>query len=222
MPTRRLKQGCHGNPSGVSVDFEKASAKPRPRVEIQNIAWTDSFPALQPAESHQLVMTINRERSPEIDFPVPNATLTTQFRKHNSGVRPAEDLNHGQEDRRKIGSHRLLLCTNNLPTPRSSPGDESACVTEVTQQADASSTTSSPFTATAGKPRPTKAVFVPSRTGKLGRGVAKETPSSRRAQRLHPGNLRGGGFDQLTEKYLADEKAAFDELASSDLRSDAE
>lgn len=211
-----------GNPSGVSVDFAKAFGESIGRtVEIQNIAWDGLLPALQTGMIDMIVssMTITEERGQVVDFSVPyaNAYLAILVNA-NSGVESMDDLNQaGKKIAVKIGSTGYFFATNNLPNAEViGLADESACVTEVSQgKADAFIYDQlTIYRNWQQNPDTTKAIFVPFQdVENWGVAVAKgNTELLDQLNAFIPAYYENGGFDELTAKYLADEKAAFDEL----------
>jgi len=211
-----------GNPTGVSVDFALAFGESIGReVEIQNISWDGLLPALQTGMIDMVIssMTITEERGEVVDFSVPyaNAYLAILVNAE-SGVESADDLNQaGKKIAVKIGSTGYFYATNNLPNAEViGLADESACVTEVTQgKADAfiydQLTIYRNWQANLDT---TDAIFVPFQdVENWGVAVAKgNTELLDELNQFIPAFYAEGGFDELTEKYLADEKAAFDEL----------
>ena len=211
-----------GNPTGVSVDFAKAFGESIDReVEIQNIAWDGLIPALQTGMVDMVIssMTITEERAQVIDFSVPyaNAYLALLVNA-KSGVESIDDLNQsGKKVAVKIGSTGYIYATKNLTNAEViGLPDESACVTEVTQgKADAFIYDQlTIYRNWQANPDTTKAVFVPFQDVENW-GVAVQKGNSELLSQLNafiPEYYANGGFDALTEKYLATEKAAFDEL----------
>ncbi len=212
----------NGDPSGVSVDFAKAfGASIGREVEIQNIAWDGLIPALQTGMIDMIIssMTITEERSQVIDFSVPyaNAYLAILVNA-NSGVESMDDLNQaGKKIAVKIGSTGYFFAMNNLPNAEViGLADESACVTEVSQgKADAFIYDQlTIYRNQQANPDTTKAIFVPFQDVENW-GVAVAKGNAELLDQLNafiPAFYAQGGFDELTAKYLADEKAAFDEL----------
>lgn len=212
----------NGDPTGVSVDFAKDFGESIGReVEIQNISWDGLLPALQTGMIDMVVssMTITEERGQVVDFSVPyaNAYLAILVNAE-SGVETIEDLN--QADRKiavKIGSTGYFFATKNLSNAEIiGLADESACVTEVSQgKADAFLYDQlTIYRNWQANPETTKAIFVPFQDVENW-GVAVAKGNAELLDQLNafiPEYARSGGFDALTEKYLAAEKAAFDEL----------
>ena len=211
-----------GNPSGVSVDFAKAFGESIGReVEIQNIAWDGLIPALQTGMIDMIVssMTITEERGQVIDFSVPYANAYLAILTNiNSGIETVDDLNvAGKKIAVKIGSTGYFYATENLPNAEViGLADESACVTEVSQgKADAFIYDQlTIYRNWQQNPDTTKAVFVPFQdVENWGAAVAKgNTELLDQLNAFIPEFYANGGFDELTQKYLADEKTAFDEL----------
>lgn len=212
----------NGDPTGVSVDFARAFGESIGReVEIQNISWDGLLPALQTGMIDMVVssMTITEERGQVVDFSVPYANAYLAILVNvESGVETVEDLNQtGKKIAVKIGSTGYIYATNHLTNAEViGLADESACVTEVTQgKADAFIYDQlTIYRNWQQNPDTTAAIFVPFQdVENWGIAVAKgNTALLDQLDAFIPAYYEDGGFDALTEKYLADEKAAFDEL----------
>lgn len=210
-----------GNPTGVSVDFSKAFAEYLGRpVRIENISWDGLIPALQTGQVDMVIssMTIKEERLEKIDFSKPYAkALLALLVNKDSAVEKAEDLNQtGMVIAAKTGSTGEIYAQKNLPNAEIlSLPDESACVTEVSQgKADAFIYDQlTIYRNNQNNPETTKAVYIPFQDVEYwGVGVKKgNTELLNSLNTFIDKFTKEGGFDTITEKYLKEEKAAFDE-----------
>lgn len=212
----------NGDPSGVSVDFIKAFGEyvGRP-VEIENTAWDGLIPALQTGKADLVIssMTITEERKETVDFskPYANALLALLTNKE-SGIDSIEDMNEsGRKIAVKTGSTGYLYAQNNLPNAEIiALPDESACVTEVAQ-GKADGFIYDQLTIYRNWQEnldTTNAVFIPFQDVDQW-GVAVQKGNTELVEELNDfidQYTEEGGFEKLTEKYLAEEKKAFDEL----------
>ncbi len=211
-----------GNPSGVSVDFAKAFGEYIGRdVVIENTAWDGLIPSLQTGKADMIVssMTITEARKETVDFSVPyaNALLAILANK-DSGITSIDDLNQpGKKLAVKTGTTGDTYAQTSLPNAeRIVLADESACVTEVVQgKADAFIYDQlTIYRNWKDNEDTTVAVFIPFQdVEQWGAAVKKgNTELLDKLNEFIPKFTAEGGFDKLTEKYLSDEKAAFDEL----------
>ena len=211
-----------GNPSGVSVDFAKAFGEYIGKdVVIENIAWDGLIPALQTGKADMVMssMTITDERKEKVDFsePYANALLALLTNK-DSGITSIEDMNvEGRKIAVKTGSTGYFYAQKNLPNAEIiALADESACVTEVVQgKADGfiydQLTIYRNWQANLDT---TGAVFIPFQEADQW-GIAVQKGNTELLDELNEfieKYTAEGGFDELTDKYLADEKKAFEEL----------
>ena len=211
-----------GNAAGISVDFSYAFGEYIGKeVKIENISWDGLIPALQTGKADMVIssMTITEEREKTVDFsdPYANAMLAV-LANADSGITSVEDLNkEGMKIAVKTGSTGYIYAQNNLTNAEIiGLPDESACVTEVAQgkadgfiydqltiyrnwQANIDTTT---------------AVFIPFQD-KDNWGVAVQEGNKELLEQLNSfiaDYTAEGGFDELSEKWLSEEKKAFDEL----------
>lgn len=211
-----------GNPSGVSVDFAKAFGESIGReVIIENTAWDGLIPSLETGKADMIVssMTITEERRKTVDFsdPYANALLAILTGKA-SGITSIDDLNQaGKKIAVKTGTTGYIYAQNNLANAEIiALADESACVTEVVQgKADAfiydQLTIYRNWKANEDS---TSAVFIPFQNVEQW-GVAVKKGNTELLEQLNEFIAKfgsEGGFEKLTEKYLSEEKAAFDTL----------
>lgn len=211
----------YGNPTGVSVDFAKAFGEYAGRpVRIENIGWDGLIPALQTGKVDMVIssMTIKEERLEKVDFSEPYAkSLLALLVNSKSDVGKAEDLNQeGKVVAVKTGSTGQIYAEKNLTKAKIVPFiDESACVTEVAQgKADAFIYDQLTIYRNNKKnPDTTKAVFIPFQGVEYwGVGVKKGNQElldqiNAFIEKFYAEN----GFEAITEKYLKEEKAAFDQ-----------
>ena len=213
---------AEGNPSGISVDFAKAFGEYIGReVTIENIAWDGLIPALQTGKADMVIssMTITEERKETVDFsePYANALLALLTNKA-SGITSIEDMNaRGRKIAVKNGSTGYFYAQKNLPNAEIiALPDESACVTEVSQgKADGFIYDQlTVYRNWQANLETTDAVFIPfQEADKWGIAVKKgNTELLRQLNDFIDKFTSEGGFDELSDKYLAEEKKAFDEL----------
>ena len=213
---------ANGDPSGISVDFYKAFGEYIGReVRIENISWDGLIPSLQTGKADMVIssMTITDQRKESVDFsdPYANAMLAVLSNK-NSGIESVEDLNQsGKKIAVKTGSTGYIYAQNNLPNAEIiALADESACVTEVAQgKADGFIYDQlTIYRNWQQNLETTSAVFIPfQEVDKWGVAVQKgNTDLLEQLNKFIQKYTEEGGFDELTEKYLAEEKKAFDEL----------
>ncbi len=212
----------NGEASGISADFAKAlGAYLGYEVEIQNIAWDGLIPALQTGTVDMVIssMTITEKRQEVIDFSDPYAcALLAILANAESNVERADDLN--QEGIRiavKTGSTGYFYAEEHFTNAQIiALNDESACVTEVSQgKADAFLYDQlTIYRNWQAHPDTTKAIFIPFQDVEYwGCAVAKgNTELREQINEFIEKYTQEGGWETLTEKYLADEKQAFDSL----------
>ena len=211
-----------GNPSGVSVDFAKAfSAYIGKDVEIDDTAWDGLIPSLQTGKADMVIssMTITADREKEVDFskPYANAQLAILANK-NSGVSSIDDLNQpGKKVAVKTGSTGDVYAQAHLQKAQIiSLADESACMTEVAQgKADGFLYDQlTIYRDQQQNPDTTVAIYIPFQQVEYW-GVAVKKGNTQLLNQLNTFITKytnEGGFDKLTDKYLKNEKAAFDKL----------
>lgn len=211
-----------GNPSGVSVDFAKAfGAYIGKIVKIENTAWDGLIPSLQTGKSDMVVssMTITEERKETVDFSDPYAnSLLAVLANKESGVKSIEDLNQGgKKVAVKTGSTGYLYAKEHLKNAEIiALADESACITEVSQ-GKADGFLYDQLTIYRNWQQysdTTEAIFIPfQEVDKWGVAVQKgNTQLLDQLNEFIKKYTKEGGFDDLTQKYLEKEKAAFDEF----------
>ena len=212
----------NGNPSGISVDFSKAFGEYLGKeVVIENISWDGLIPALQTGKVDMVIssMTITEKREETVDFsdPYANAMLAL-LTNVDSNVETIDDLNaEGMKIAVKTGSTGYLYAQEHLNKAEIiALPDESACVTEVSQgKADGFIYDQlTIYRNWMENQDTTKAIFIPFQDVEKW-GVAVQEGNDELREQLNEfikKYTEEGGFDELSEKYLSEEKKAFEEL----------
>ena len=211
-----------GLATGVSVDFAKdLGAYLGLETEIVNTAWDGLIPSLQTGKADLVIssMTITEKRKEEVDFsdPYANAILAILANK-DSGIASIDDLNKaGKKVAVKTGSTGHFYAEANLTNAEIiALTDESACVTEVSQgKADGFLYDQlTIYRNNQMNPDTTVAVFIPFQNVEYWGAAMKKgnTELLTGVNEFIKKYTDEGGFDRLSEKYLADEKKAFEEL----------
>jgi polar amino acid transport system substrate-binding protein len=211
-----------GEPMGVSVEFSKAFGEYiGKKVRIENIAWDGLIPAVQTEQVDMVIssMTIKEERLEKVDFSKPYAkALLAMLVNANSGIESIEDFNEpGRTIAVKIGSTGHSYAQQNLTQATIIPlSDESACVTEVAQgKADGFIYDQlTIYRNNKANPDTTKAIFIPFQEVEYW-GVAVKKGNTELLNQLNEfidAYAAEGGFEDITEKFLKEEKAVFDDL----------
>jgi len=213
---------AEGNPTGISVDFSYDFGDYIGKeVVIENIAWDGLIPALQTGRVDMVIssMTITEAREEVIDFsdPYANAMLALLTNK-DSAIQSIDDLNvEGRKIAVKTGSTGYIYAQNNLTNAEIiGLPDESACVTEVAQgKADGFIYDQlTIYRNWQNNLETTNAVFIPFQDVEKW-GVAVQEGNDELKQQLNDfiaHYTAEGGFEDLTQKYLSEEKEAFDQL----------
>lgn len=211
-----------GNPAGVSVDFMKDfGAAYGYDVVIENTAFDGLIPMVQTGKADCLMssITITEARKESVDFSDPYAQAQLAILANaQSNIGSIDDLNQaGRKVAVKTGSTGDVFATKNLTNAEIVRlADESACVTEVVQgKADGFLYDQLTIYRNNQKsPDATEAVFIPFQDPESW-GIAVAKGNDELLAQLNEfiaQSKADGEFDRLTEKHLADEKAAFDEL----------
>ena len=211
-----------GEPSGVSVDLMKAFGEYCGReIKIENTAWDGLIPSLQTGSADIVIssMTITEERKKLIDFSDPYANaLLAILANADSDINSIDDFNQaGKVLAVKSGSTGHMYAEKNLPdTELLVMPDESACVTEVAQgRADGFIYDQlTIYRNWQNNPDTTKAVFIPFQDVEKW-GIAVQKGNQELLDQINAflaDFQKEGGYEDLTEKYLSEEKKAFDEL----------
>ena len=211
-----------GEPAGVSVDLMKAFGEYAGYdIRIENTSWDGLIPSLQTGAADIVIssMTITEERKELIDFSDPYANaLLAVLAGADSDIASVNDLNQaGKILAVKSGSTGHMYAEKNLPeTELLVLPDESACVTEVAQgRADGFIYDQlTIYRNWQNNPDTTRAIFIPFQdVEKWGIAVQKGNEELLNQINAFLADYQAnGGYEDLTEKYLAEEKKAFDEL----------
>ncbi len=211
-----------GNPTGVSVDFIKDFGEYIGReVEIVNTAWDGLIPSLETDKADVIIssMTITDSRKEQVDFSDPYANaMVAILGNSDSDIESVEDLNQdGKKIAVKTGSTGHIYAQENLKNAELIVlADESACVTEVSQgKADGFIYDQlTIYKNNQNNPDTTKAVYIPFQDAEQW-GVAVKKGDTELVNKLNEfiaHYSESGGFDELSEKYLSEEKKAFEQL----------
>lgn len=187
---------------------------------IENTAFDGLIPALQTDKADAVMssITITDEREAEVDFTDPYAVAQLAILANaQSGIGSIDDLNQpGKTVAVKTGSTGDVYATKNLTNAQIVRlADESACVTEVVQgRADGFLYDQlTIYRNHQANPDTTEAVFIPFQDAEEW-GIAVKKGDTELLDQLNAfiaQSKTDGEFDRLTEKYLADEKKAFDQ-----------
>lgn len=210
-----------GNPEGLAVDFiEDFGEAYGYDVQIENTAWDGLIPSLQSGQADLVIssMTITEERQQSVDFSDPYAMAQLAILANaDSGISSIEDLNQpGKKVAVKTGSTGDVYATKNLTNAEIIRlADESACVTEVVQgKADGFLYDQlTIYRNHIANPETTEAVFIPFQDPEAW-GIAVKKGDTQLLDQLNAfiaQSKEDGEFDRLTEKYLSEEKKAFDQ-----------
>lgn len=210
-----------GNPTGIAVDFMQDFANQYGYdLVIENTAWDGLIPSLQTDKADAVIssMTITPERAEVVDFTEPYAMAQLAILANaSSGITQAADLNQpGKKVAVKTGSTGDVYATKNFDQAEIVRlADESACVTEVVQgKADGFLYDQlTIYRNNLANPDTTEAVFIPFQDPEAW-GIAVKKGNTELLDQLNAfieQSKEDGEFDRLTEKYLSDEKQAFDE-----------
>ena len=210
-----------GNPSGISVDLatDLAAYLKRP-VEIQNIAWDGLIPSLQSNKIDVVIssMTITEKRSEVVTFSDPYAKAHLAFllsSKTHVGV--LTDLNDDESTIAvKKGSTGETFVRTQMPHAKvTALSSENACVTEVVQgKADAFIYDQlTIYRQHQQNASTTWMLGIPDQDPEAwGAAVNKDnTELVTQINSFLGAYATAGGFDKLTARHLAAEKATFDE-----------
>ncbi len=210
-----------GKPVGISVDIVNAFGKYADYdVKVENISWDGLIPSLQTGKADMVIssMTITKDRLKTVDFsdPYANCHLAILANK-NSGIKSVEDLNQpGKKVAVKTGSTGYFYATTHLPKARViGLPDESACVTEVAQgKADGFLYDQLTIYRNWAKFQDTTtAVFIPFQEPEKW-GIAVKKGNTKLLKELNAFLAefkKQGGYEELTKKYMSEEKAIFDQ-----------
>ncbi len=208
-----------GKPAGVSVEIAKAFAEYLDYdIEIQNINWTGLIPSLQTNQVDMVIssMTITEQRRESVDFSKPYArALLSMIVPISLDVEDSNKLN----DPRytivvKTGTTGDTFATNTFPLATILRlDDESAAIAEVINNR-AQAFIYDQLTVLRNvnsNPTTTKPLFL---SGQQTEGWGAAFPKgSELTEKFNAFLLEfraDGGFDRITQQFLAEEKALFD------------
>lgn len=211
-----------GQPTGISVDFAKAFGEYIGKdVEISNTAWAGLIPSLQTGKADMVIssMTITEERKKEVDFSIPYANSLLAVLTHApSNIQKIEDLNvAGKKVAVKTGSTGYFYAKEHLQNAEVLAfTDVTACVTEVLQgKADGFIYDQlTIYRNHQENPEVTGALYIPFQDAEYW-GVAVKKGNTELLDQMNQfieEFTAKGGFDDLSKKYLEEEKKAFDEF----------
>lgn len=211
-----------GEPAGISVDLMKAFGEYSGYdIRIENTSWDGLIPSLQTGAADIVIssMTITEERKGLVDFSAPYANaLLAILANADSDIASIDDLNQpGKVIAVKSGSTGHMYAEKNLSEAELLVlPDESACVTEVAQgRADGFIYDQlTIYRNWQNNPDTTNAIFIPFQDVEKW-GIAVQKGNEELLNQLNAFLAEyqaNGGYEELTEKYLAEEKKAFDEL----------
>ena len=216
--TRDEAGGAYGISPAFMQEFADAYGYD---LVIENTAFDGLIPALQTDKADAVMssITITDEREAEVDFTGPYAVAQLAILANaQSGIGSIDDLN--QPDKTvavKTGSTGDVYATKNLTNAQIVRlADESACVTEVVQgRADGFLYDQlTIYRNNQANPDTTEAVFIPFQDPEYWGIAVADGNDELRAQfnEFIAQCKQDGTFEELTQEFLADEKAAFDEL----------
>ena len=210
-----------GNPSGVSVDLAHALADYlHEPVTIQNIPFSGLIPALKTGKIDLVIssMTETPERANSIDFSDPYLrTGLCLLVKKDSPIRGIADLDRpGLTLVVKQGTTGQAYARDNIRSAQVLVLDkETACVLEVTQGKAAAfiydqMSTYSNWKRNSDTTRP---ILQPFQAEYWAIGIRQGNTALRDEVNAFLKDFRAkGGFDQLGDRYLSEQKAAFKQL----------
>lgn len=210
-----------GKPYGVSIDIATAFADYLGiDIEIQNTNWTGLIPALETGKVDMVIssMTITEKRKESVDFSKGYAKAYLAFMVNvTSQVTQASDLN--QTDKTivvKTGSTGDTYVSANYPKATILRlDDESAAVAEVVNgRADAFIYDQLTITRNVKANENTlKAVFIPDQVAEeWGAAFKKGSALTAKFNAFLVKFTQDGGFAELIEKHLKEEKKTFDAM----------
>lgn len=211
-----------GNPSGVSVDLATALGESLGRpVRIENTNWDGLIPSLQTGKVDVVIssMTITEERKEVVDFsePYSRAYLALLVNKE-SGIKAVEDLDQvGKVIDVKKGTTGAVYAKNHLTKATvNALSSENSAVTEVLQgKADAFIYDQlTIYRQNQANQEVTDIVQILAQDSEDWGMVVKKgnTELLTQINAFIKDYKDKGGFDDVTDKYMAEEKRIFDEL----------
>ena len=208
-----------GNPSGVSVEIAKAFAEYLDYdIEIQNINWTGLIPSLQTKQVDMVIssMTITEERRQSVDFSNPYArALLALIVPIDLEVESSDELNSPEYTIAvKTATTGDTFATSNFPQANILRfDDESAAIAEVVNNR-AQAFVYGQLTIlrnSASNPNTTKPLFLSGQQSEgWGAAFPKDSELTQKFNDFLVEFRADGGFDRLTQQFLAEEKELFD------------
>jgi polar amino acid transport system substrate-binding protein len=211
-------QDPQGNPTGVSPDMARALGEYlHEPVTIENIPFSGLIPALQTDKIDLVIssMTATPERAESIDFsdPYVNTGLCLLVKKA-SPIEGIADLDRpGMTVVVKQGTTGQTYARDNIKNAQVLVLDkENACVMEITEgKADAFIYDQmSTYTNWKNNPDKTRPLLKPFQAESWAIGIKQGNTALRDKVNAFLKDYRArGGFDQLGDRYLSEQKAAF-------------
>lgn len=208
-----------GNPSGVSVEIAKAFAEYMDMdINIQNINWTGLIPSLQTNQIDMIIssMTITEERKESVDFSNPYArALLALIVPIDLEVEDSDQLNSSEYTIAvKTGTTGDSFAATNFSEANILRfDDESAAIAEVVNNR-AQAFVYGQLTIlrnAAANPDTTKPLFLSGQQSEgWGAAFTKGSELRDKFNEFLVEFRAEGGFDDLTQEFLAEEKALFD------------
>jgi polar amino acid transport system substrate-binding protein len=210
--------GPDGKPEGVSVEIAKALAGELGRpLKIENMPFTGLIPALKTGKIDLIIssMTATPERAKAVAFSDPYLTTGLgALVPKNSNAQNLVDIDQpGNTVVVRQGTTGEVFARKNLTNARLLTLDkESACVIEVAQGKAAAFIYDqmSVFQNHKRNPEATRALLAPLQTESWAVALRQGDKELLAAVNSFLAKYRAeGGFDRLSERFLAEEKAAF-------------
>lgn len=210
--------GPDGQPEGVSVEMAKALANELGRpLQIENMPFTGLIPALKSGKIDLIIssMTATPERAKAVAFSDPYLTTGLgALVPKDSKVQNLADIDQpGNTVVVRQGTTGEVFARKNLKNGRLITLDkESACVVEVTQGKATAFIYDqmSVFQNNKRNPETTRALLAPLQTESWAIALRQGEPELLASVNAFIAKYRAeGGFDKLSERFLAEEKAAF-------------
>lgn len=210
--------GPDGQPEGVSVEIARALAAELGRpLKIENIPFTGLIPSLKSGKIDLIIssMTATPERAKAVAFSDPYLTTGLgALVPRDSDAKGLPDLDKtGNVIVVRQGTTGEVFARKNLKNAQLLTLDkESACVVEVTQGKAAAFIYDqmSVFQNAKRNPETTRALLAPLQTESWAIALRQNDPEIVAAVNAFLAKYRAeGGFEKLSARFLAEEKAAF-------------
>jgi len=210
--------GPDGQPEGVSVEMAKALAERLGRpLKIENMPFTGLIPALKTGKIDLIIssMTATPERAKAVTFSDPYLTtgLGALVPKNSNAKHLADIDQPGNTVVVRQGTTGEVFARKNLKNARLLTLDkESACVVEVTQGKATAFIYDqmSVFQNNKRNPETTRALLAPLQAESWAVALRQGDADLLAEVNAFLAAFRSeGGFDKLSERFLAEEKAAF-------------